>query len=188
MAEDSKPASAASPQPPSLAEAQRAKGIQPEASPAPAPSVEKEKPLYILGPERLKGAEYERVVYVANPGEGVTLADLLRPECWASVTNTLRPWSHIEVRAEDGSYYAELLVTGVDRAWAKVEVLNFKELTTKDVALTQATRESRYEIKHTPGLQWHIVRKSDRHIVKSDMQLRLQAEDALREHLKTVPV
>src|SRR5947209_8355484 len=154
MADPDKPAAA--PQPPSLAEAQLARGIsrQPVA-PAANPAAEKERTVYVLGPERLKWAEYERNVHVANPGEGITLQDLLRPECWASVTNILRPWSHIEVRAEDGSYYAELLVTGVDRSWAKVEVLNFKELTTKDVALTAATRESKYEIKHTPGLQWH---------------------------------
>ena len=175
------------PQPPSLAEAQVARGIHRQsATPQPAPTTQ-ERPAYILGPERLKGAEFERLIYVANPGEGVTMEDLLKPECWASVAKSLRPWSHIEVRAEDGSYYAELLVTGVDRAWAKVEVLNYKELTTKDVTLTQATRESKYEIKHTPGLQWHIIRKSDRHIVKDSMQLKSQAEDALREHLKTVP-
>lgn len=173
--------------PQSLAEAQLARGIQ-KTEPAPAsPTAVKERPLYILGPERLRGAEFERLIYVANPGEGVTIEDLLRPECWASVTNLLRPWSHIEVRAEDGSYYAELLVTGVDRAWAKVEVLNFKELTTKDVSLTVATRETKYEIKHTPGLHWHVIRKSDRHVIKDGLQLRSQAEDALREHLKTVP-
>lgn len=185
MAEDNKPA--ATPQPSSLAEAQVARGINRQPPVPTATATTQERPIYILGPERLKGAEFERLIYVANPGEGVTMDDLLKPECWASVTNLLRPWSHIEVRAEDGSYYAELLVTGVDRAWAKVEVLNFKELTTKDVALTAATRESRYEIKHTPGLQWHVIRKSDRHIVKDSMQLRMQAEEALREHLKTVP-
>lgn len=174
-------------QPQSLAEAQRDKGIARPITPATAVAADKEKPPYVLGPERLRGADFERLIYVANPGEGVVLDDLLRPECWASVANMLRTWSHIEVRAEDGSYYAELLVTGVDRAWARVEVLNFKELTTKDVALTQSTRESKYEIKHTPGLQWHIIRRSDRHIVKDNMQLRSQADDALREHLKTVP-
>lgn len=185
MADTDKPAAA--PQSTSLVEAQVARGINRQPASAPAATTT-ERPLYILGPERLKEAEYARIIYVANPGEGVTLDDLLRPECWASVTNLLRPWSHIEVRAEDGTYYAELLVTGVDRSWAKVEVLNFKELTTKDVALTAATRESKFEIKHTPGLQWHIIRRSDRHIVKDNMQLRMQAEDALREHLKTVPV
>src|SRR5258706_10614046 len=128
MDKESKPAE--TPQPPSLAEAQVSRGINRQ-PPAPlATATAQERPIYILGPERLKGADFERIIYVANPGEGVTMEDLLSPEGWASVANLLRPWSHIEVRAEDGSYYAELLLTGADRAWAKVEVLIFSELTT----------------------------------------------------------
>lgn len=173
--------------PPSLSEAQTARGIKPSAPVAPQPTAEKDRPLYILGPERLRGADFERLIYVANPGEGVTIDDLLRPECWASVTTMLRPWCHVEVRAEDGSYYAELLCTGVDRAWAKMDVLNYKPLSTPDVALTQSAAASKYEIKHTPALQWHIIRKVDRHVLRDGMQLRWQAEDALREHLKNVP-
>jgi hypothetical protein len=153
------------------------------ASPA-APVQLKEKVIYVLGAERMKQAEYERSLYVVTPTPGVTIDDLIKPECWAAVSLKLRPWDHVEVRAEDGTYYAEFLVMACDRSWALVHVLNYHALSTPDVSLSQA--HSAYEIKHTPNLRWHIVRKSDRHIVKDSMQLRSQAEDALREHLKTV--
>lgn len=169
----------------SLAEAQKSKGItrqEPAEQPAAAG---KEAPLYVLGAERLKGAEFERIIYVATPGHGASIDSLMRPECWSAVAPKLRPWDHIEVRAEDGSYYAELLVLACDRAWAKVHILKYDALSTPDVSLTQI--HSAYEIKHTPNLRWHIVRKSDRHIVKDSMQLRTDAEAALREHLRTVP-
>lgn len=168
----------------SLVEAQKVRGIvRPEPTPVAAEPAAKERPVYVLGAERLRGAEFERLIYVASPMTGATIEDLLRPEAWAAVAPKLQPWSHVEVRAEDGTYYAELLVLACDRTWAKMHVLKYESLSTPDVSLTQSN--SAYEIRHTPLLRWHVIRKSDRHIVKDNFQLRAQAEDALREHLKT---
>ncbi len=166
----------APPAPPSLAEAQKSRGIQRQEPPAQPSSAAREKPLYVLGAERMKGAEFERIVHVATPGHGATIDDLLKPECWAAVAPKLRPWDHVEVRAEDGTYYAELLVLACDRTWAKMHVLKYDTLSTPDVSLSQV--DTGYEIKHTPNMRCHIV--------KDSMQLRSDAERALQEHLKTI--
>src|SRR5258708_29080309 len=140
-----------------------------------------------LDSHRLRGAEYERVVHGCYPPKEHTIEDLKRPEYWAAVAGKLRPWNHIEVYAEDGTWYAELLVLAVERAHAVVHVLRYDALSTSDVVFTELAGRSKYEIRHTPGLQWHIIRKADGHIVKDGMRLRDDALFALQEHLKTVP-
>jgi len=116
------------------------------------------------------------------------MEDLLRPECWASVAKMLQPWSHIEVRAEDGSYYAELLVTGVDRAWAKVEVLNFRELSTADVSTHG--RNARKQVSRS-GTRRVCGGTSSASLIgtssRQQVAVAYAGEEALREHLKTVP-
>jgi len=140
-----------------------------------------------LDSNRLREAEHERLVYRCYPPKEHTIEDLKRPAYWASVTPKLRPWEKIEVCAEDGLWYAELLVTAVERSVAVVHVLKYDELSSVDVGLSTLAGASKYEIKHTPGLKWHVIRKLDRHIVKDGLARREDAEFALQEHLKTIP-
>lgn len=63
-------------------------------------------------------AEQIRTVYRANIPAGVPMDRLLEPDYWAHVAERLRPGFIIEVLAQDGSYFGELLV----RKAAKTEV------------------------------------------------------------------
>jgi hypothetical protein len=140
-----------------------------------------------LDSHRLKDIEFQRLVMGCYPPKEHTIEDMKRPEYWAAVAGKLRPWNHIEVYSEDGTWYAELLVLAVERAHAVVHVLAYHSLSTSDVVMTSLAGSSKYEIRHTPGLQWHIIRRADRHIVRDQMARREDAEFALTEHLKTVP-
>lgn len=148
----------------------------------------KDGPLPILSVDRLKGAEYERIVHVATPGAGHTREDMLRPAYWSHVSPKLKPYDRVEVRAEDGTYFGELLVLACDRTWARMYVLEWHQLSTQDVSLTEAvSASSKFEVKHTPGLRWHVVRKSDRQVMMKDGQTRDEAETWVKEYVKTVP-
>ena len=141
----------------------------------------------ILTADRLKGAEYERVIHTASPAVGHTMEHMLTPAYWAHVAPKLKPWDRVEVRAEDGTYYAEFLVLACDRTWARMHVLRWDDLSTQDVSLTEASQASAaFEVKHTPNLRWHVIRKSDRQIMHKEAQTRADAETWLREHLKMV--
>jgi len=141
----------------------------------------------ILGVDRLRSAEFERIIHVATPGSGHGLEEMIDPAYWAHVGPKLKPYDRIEVRAEDGTYFAELLVLACDRTWAKVHVLNWWDLSTQDVAITEAAAaSSKFEIKHTPGLRWHVIRKSDRQTMHKDCQTKAEAGSWLTEYLKTV--
>lgn len=142
----------------------------------------------ILTADRLKGAEFDRIVHTANPPAGHTLEHMLSPAYWAHVAPKLRPWDKVEIRAEDGTYFAEFLVLACDRTWAKMHVLRWDDLTTQDVSLSAAQpAASAYEVKHNPTLHWHVVRKADRQLMHRDAQTAEDAQTWLREHLKVVP-
>jgi hypothetical protein len=139
-----------------------------------------------LHPMRMRAAEYERTVYVADVSYGVSLDEVLKPSYWAHVATKLPPYTHIEARAEDGSWIAYLIVTGSDRTWARVAVDRVVNLTTKDVAETQATQ---HEVKWKgPALKYAVVRLHDDTVVLSGFRQREEAVRALQEHERVVGV
>lgn len=148
---------------------------------------EADRPKPILGVDRLRGAEFERNVHVAVPGPEDTIEDMLDPGYWAHVAPKFKPYDKIEVRAEDGTYYAEFLVLACDRAWAKVHVLSWHLLSSADIALTQAAAaSSSFEVRFRPGPRWHVVRKADKQVMFKDGKTRDEAETWVREYIKTI--
>lgn len=51
---------------------------------------------------------------------GTTFEDLLAPAYWTHIASRLRPWDQLMVRAEEGTFYAELIVTEVGQLFASV--------------------------------------------------------------------
>lgn len=108
---------------------------------------------------RYKLAEHARNVHHVTPEPGHTRAHLENPEYWAPLSRKFIPGDKVEVLAEDGSYYAELLVLACDRAWAKMHVLRWDVLTTTDVALSQADK---FKVEHKGHVKKHcVIRVSD---------------------------
>jgi hypothetical protein len=83
-----------------------------------------------LSPERLQINSSTQVynLFDAVPQVGTKLEDMLEPKYWEHVASKLRPWDHIEVRAEDGSFYAQLIVQRADRLTADVRPIQFADL------------------------------------------------------------
>jgi hypothetical protein len=137
-----------------------------------------------LNTTRFKGSEYERTVWVVTVEEGVTSDDLERPDFWAHVANRMRPFDRIEVRADDGSYFAELLVIAVDRNWAKVKGLMFVQL--NEEATGYAPGSADHIVKwRGPHRKWSVVRKSDNAVLKEECQTQAEATLWLNGHLQS---
>ena len=131
----------------------------------------------------VKGAEYAREIWCVTVQQGVTLNDLKRPEVWANVAAKLKPWTILEVRAEDGTYFAWLVVLAAERTWAKVDVLLEKKLTTTDVSKTQASGVEGYTYQWKGAKLRHcIVRESDGEVVHSEAPTKPDALHWLEEH------
>ena len=127
-------------------------------------------------------AEFLRHAWLVIIPFGTLPEDLLKPEYWAHVAAQLRPRERIEAHSIDGTWFAEYLVLGVDRTWAKVHMLSKHSLTTPDIALSQAEAVSPYEVKwRGPVAKWSIVRKSDNAVQAEGMD-KDQALDWLKGH------
>lgn len=138
-----------------------------------------------LNPARLAQGEYVRTVHVATAEQGTAEEDLINPAYWAHVASKMRPWDRIEVRSDDGTFYAELLVLDSSRTWARVKLLKFLPLTSADVSQTQADDE--YEIKFRgPVLRWSVVRRLDNAVIKEAMQNKDEAAAFLAQYQRTV--
>lgn len=117
-------------------------------------------------PQRFADAEFKQNRHVLDASEGTNVQDLTDPGYWAHLGQRLKPWSEIMVRANDGLWYARLIVLEAGRNWAKVHVERVEYLTTAEVAITQADSMSPYEIKFRgPHSQWSVIRKSDQAVV-----------------------
>jgi len=120
-----------------------------------------------LDPSRMKPAEYERTLYVVTAQPGSTQEDLLKREYWSHVANKLKPYDKLEVRANDGTFYAEYLVLDCSRVWAKVALLAWYPLSTKDVSVTASDR---YRTEWAgPYDKWRIVRNADNEVIARTM-------------------
>jgi hypothetical protein len=118
-----------------------------------------EKPATLpLHPMNMELAEHSRTFYRIVPAEGVTLEDFKRPEYWSHVARDLKINDKLEVLAEDGTWYAELLVRDVSQTGARVSVLMHLPLEAEDIAAPRSDLEA----KHHPSVRWTVVRKADK--------------------------
>jgi hypothetical protein len=133
---------------------------------------------------QLNKAGYVTNEWIADPEARTPFEAVLEPHFWAHVSAKLRPTDEIIVRAEDGSYYARLLVQDAARLEAKVAVLEKYDLTAVEVVGADAA-PSGYEVKHAgPHAKWRVVRLSDRAPIKDKFETKGQAQQWLVEHLK----
>lgn len=136
-----------------------------------------------LQPDRMQLAEFARAVYTVVPEVDTPFDALLDPGYWAHVAAKLAPWARIEVQAEDGSYFAELLVQDAGRLFAKVAVLRHVELTAVEV--TGMTSAAGYAVKwRGPKLKWSVMRGGD--ALKDELPSKDEANNWLTGHLKAV--
>lgn len=137
-----------------------------------------------LQPSRLKYAEHERQQWFVVPEHGTPFEALLDPAYWAHVSAKFRPCDQIEVHAEDGSYYARLLVRDAGKLYAKVAKLEHVELDKIDVLQGGVMALEGHAIKwRGPIHKWSVVRGSD---VLKDSLSKTEAEAYLASYARTV--
>ena len=145
-------------------------------------------------PHRKKEAAQARNHWVVTVEPGVTRQDLMRPDFWAHMGKDFRPYDRVEVRCDDGTFFAEYIVRTADRTWANVQELAFHMLGTQDISMTQAQileERGRYRIEYRgPHLMHCVERKDGKDYVRLKEKCQDKAEAGLwlENHLKTVGV
>ena len=118
-------------------------------------------------PHRFLVGQSARNVWRAHIENGHTRANLQEPEYWKHLARRLTPGDLIEVLAENGAFYGELLVRSCDKSWAKVAVLTWKDF---DEAVVESTKLD--VVWKGPVNKHCVIRISDGEILAKGFQTK----------------
>jgi hypothetical protein len=140
-----------------------------------------------LRDHRLKLAEFARDAHVVNAELNDTPEDLLKQQYWANVAGKIKPLDLIEVRAEDGSFYAQLLVRDKGRSWAKVVFLPGYPLVFKDIVDVPGMDLDEFVVKWAgPEFKFRVLRKTDNEVLKAGFTNKEEARKWVIEYIKSL--
>jgi hypothetical protein len=143
----------------------------------------KERPA--LHPSRRMLAEQRRQIHSVVPEFGTTIAEMLNPGYWAHVARDLRPGDRIEVDAEDGSYFAELMVRDAGAQYAKVALLREVKLDAIEPSATVSLPGHNVEWSG-PHTKWRVLRTADRKVLKDGFTTKADGYNWLASYSKAV--
>ncbi len=152
------------------------------AQPAPVAAPVKTQPK--LGGNALKLSEFVVVPYHAVVQAGVTVADVLHKTFFTHCAGKLKPGTEIKIEAEDGTFWAWLLVRSVVGTEVITELLLEKHFD----AIEQGSIDAGdYTIVFAGSLdKWRVIRKSDNYKVSSGHATSIIALTWLTEHQKAL--
>lgn len=113
-----------------------------------------------------------------------TIEDVLKPEFFAHVARALRPFAKISVLADDGTWYAELLVKSAGSNWANVVPLQIVDL--RGVAAAVVPADAYAVGFGGPHHKWRVIRNSDSELVSKGHESEALAKAWLVDHLKAL--
>lgn len=155
------------------------------------------KPRAVQLPIHIHEAEFKRNRYCVDVPSSAGPEDAVQPTFFANIASKLKAWDQVELRAEDGTWYMEVIVLDASRNWARVyPTLGPCRFTTADVSLTQAVSQESaapapvqqtaedFELVHRQGKKWSVVRKADREVITEGHATKDAALAALTAHLK----
>lgn len=122
---------------------------------------------------RVKQAEFARNVWVAVAPHGETLESALNPAWWAGVASQFKMWDRIELRAEDGSWFAELVVVAASRLAVDARVIGHTEFDAQPTVVAPSDPDalpSGYDVNFGgPVHKYRVVRKADGEVMAHGM-------------------
>lgn len=137
----------------------------------------------VLVPNRMQAAEHGRNIWLATAESAEHPEDFLRPTFWAHVAKNLQPFDHIELRTDDGTYWAEFLVTSCEKTWAKVQLLREAKISVS----VEAPIDPEYKAEWKgPHRKWCVLRIKDGSLVHEGLADRGAANQWLESYVRTV--
>lgn len=129
-----------------------------------AEAAKKEREVPSVVPNRVQMAEHGRNIHLVTAESGEFPKDFLQPEFYAHVAKDMRPMDHVEIRTDDGTYWAELLVTEAASNWAKVHMLREAQLQSPG----EQPSDKRFRVEWKgPHLKHCVIRAKDSSVIHS---------------------
>lgn len=139
-----------------------------------------------LAAARFALANGNREVWQARVEPGTTLDEMLEPSFWAHVAGKIDVrgfGSKIEVIAEDGSFYAELLVTYSTMREIRAVKLHWVDLERTDPL---SMPDAPYIAEHKGFGKWRVLRTSDRTVARDGFNSKEDAQRWIDSHVKAL--
>lgn len=134
-------------------------------------------------PIRMQLAEQMRNIYRLIVPNEAQLKDVLEPGFYVHLAKKLRPGDRIEIKPDDGSYFAEVEVQDVGGGYAKVALLREVKLetVTRSAASILPGHSTEWGGEH---IKWRVIRESDRRVLKDQLPTQTDALNWLSNHAK----
>lgn len=146
--------------------------------------MDKPKSKPVLMPDRFGEAEFKRHDWVADVEVGITLDDVMEPSFWAHNAVKMSPYDQIQVRAEDGTWIAYLVVMFCERNWARVMLDRVLKVQQNTEAPTESIAH-RIEWKG-PHHKFGVIRTKDSEMLHSGFVTKDEAAVWLKNHEKAL--
>ena len=128
-------------------------------------------------------AEQKRVVWSAEPTEGVTIQDMLRPIYWTHVAENLAKGARIEAVSHDGTWFAEFYVKSANKVEAYVTLMREVQLSK---AVAKLKVEPKYKLDHIGGGSYRVIRTEDKVVLKENLKGKDTAQKWLDNYLEEI--
>ena len=137
----------------------------------------------LLQTTRIKLQELVRNYWVATVEPHITREDIMLPSFWANIAVAFKQFDRIEIRQDDGKFFAEYLILSADKNSAHLWELNWVDLTKKKIV----KKDVGYEYKwRGPHALHSIIRTKDNSVMVEKLDTRLAAEKWLTKYLETI--
>lgn len=138
----------------------------------------------VLMPEYMGLSEDKRHDWIADVEPGTQVEDVLDPAFWAHTAVGMDPYDHIEVRTQDGTWIAYLIVLFAERNWARV-VLDKVIRIEQNTEVPEESVKNRVEYKGAIH-KFSVIRISDSQVLHDGFKTRDDASAWLRNFEKSV--
>lgn len=141
-----------------------------------------EKRVLILSESRIQLAEFKRQDWVVDAEDGTTVKDLLEPGYWSHIAAKFKPFDHIEVINETGSWVANLMVIECHINWARVKQIgDVIELEPVDPSSRSVT--TKHRVKWMSRIDGYgVVRIGDGEVVMKNFGDKAAAQTWMENH------
>ena len=137
----------------------------------------------ILHIPRINLQESVRNFWVATVEPHITREDLLNPSFWANISNAFKQFDRIEVRQDDGKFWAEYIVLHQDKTAAYLKEINWVDLMEKKVEIKNPDFKYQYRGPHA---KHSVIRVADNSVLIEKLETKASAEKWLLEYLDKI--
>jgi len=147
---------------------------------------EEKKTVLPLIQTRMKEESYARNSFFVTCPVKTDHKDLLDPVFWRNLGQQFHQFDKVTAVTEDGQWYAEYVVVGCDRLWAKLALVKFIDLS-GEAKNTPLREDENYEVLWKgPVNKFTVIRKQDSASLKDGFNTQLEGWQWLDGHLKSL--